>query len=484
MRRRHLLVAMLPAAVALAVALAPVTAVAAAAGEEVFEADERMIEANALLGDRSQYPRAIALYRAVLREHPDNGTARLWLARVLSWQGEHGQALAEYDRLLAADPPPAEDLEIERAEVLSWAGRYDEALAAFDRILAEDPDEQRAVLGKARVYRWSGRRSEAAQSYRQALVLRDDDTVRDELGELRKSLGAGGDAQGQYAYDSDGFYRATVGSTASVDLGFATRFVGQMSFDRVGRDGAPLVVAAGAPTASNGLSALLGLEQSLGASVVATAQLGYSWWEQAPGQLLARGRLEASLPTGTALGLQLDHGAFLDWSGSYEAVLAGIDGTNLRGTVWHGLAERWGAFGYVETTFVGDGNQRIAAGASTDYQPFRSVDLMLGLGLDYLTYTGRSLLYYDPSIDVGGSAIARIEQPLGEQVAVFAEATCGLGFAEQAGRDGFGLTYGVSGGLRVERGGLSLSVHGGRSQSQRASVYTSYAFGASLDLRF
>jgi tetratricopeptide (TPR) repeat protein len=452
------------------------------ADEEVFYADERMIQANALLGDRTQYPRAIALYRQVLDEFPSNLMARLWLARVHSWQGDHDLALAEYDRLLAMDPP-FENLDLERAEVLSWAGRYEEAIAAFDRILAERPDEQRAAVGKARAYSWSGRRGKAAKSYELALGLGEDSTIRQELGELKSGLGAGGDAQGQHYFDSDGFSRTSVRSAAAVDLTFDTRFIGSMAFSRVGRDDA-LRASLGVPTASDGLSGLVGVERSLTDAVVVSAQAGYAWWASAPGQWLARGRIETTLPTDTSLTLQVDHGSFLDWSDSYETVLVGLDGTNLRTSVWQGITEQWSAFGYAESTFVSDGNTRLAIGGSTDYKPFREVELLLGLGFDYLTYTGRSVLYYDPTVDVGTALLGRIEQPLTDWLRVFAEANVGVGYAEEIGLEGFGVTYGFSGGLGLKRGGVELAVHGGRSQSQRATVYTSYAFGAALNVAF
>jgi hypothetical protein len=445
--------------------------------------DQRMIEASTLLGDRAAYPRAVALYRSVLEEFPSHLMARLWLARVLSWQGEHDASIAEYDILLAQDPP-IEDLDIERAEVLSWAGRYDEAVADFDRILAERPDEQRAILGKARVYRWSGHRGDAARSYETALVLGDDATIRQELGDLRSALGAGGDAAGRHYYDSEGFSRTSVRSSATVDLDFETRFIGEMSFGRVARDPTGLLQAVGAPTATDGVSGLIGLERSLTPAVTVDAQIGYAWWESAPGQLLARGGVEASLSTGTSLALGVEHGGFLDWSDAFEAVYTGIDATSLRGTVWHGITEAWGAFGYAESTFVSDGNRRIAVGASTDYRPLRDFELLLGLGVDYLTYTSRSPLYYDPDTDVSATALIRFDQPLAEWLVLFGEGNCGLGFAEQGGLEGFGINYGVSGGLRITRGGLELTVHGGRSQSQRAIVYTSYTFGGALKVVF
>jgi len=460
-----------------------VVAVRARAEENGFYSDARMTEANALLADREQYPRAIALYRQVLEEFPSNAMARLWLARVLAWQGDNAQSIVEYDLLLTLDPP-MDGVDVERAEVLSWAGRYDEAQAAFDRILAERPDDRRAIVGKARAYGWSGRRAEAARSYEQALRLGDDVDTRRELLELRKGLGAGGDARGGYYSDSDGFSRSTVLSTMGADLDFATRMIGEAAFSRAGRSQPDPALPAATPSYTNGVSALGGVERRFTPEIVASAQFGYAWWETAPGQWLARAKTEISFPTDTAVGFVVEHAGFMLWSDSYAALASGLSGTNLRGTVWQGLRERWGVFAYAETAFVSDGNQRVAVGASTDYQPFASVDFLVGLGLDYLTYTGRSNLYYDPTLDVGATTFGRVERALTDWFALFAEAGVGAGYAEQGGIAGYGVTYNVMGGARVKRGGLELSVHGGRSQSQRASIYTAHDVGASLTLVF
>lgn len=467
---------------ALVLALLAVAVVRVRAEEDLYT-DERMIEANSLLSDREQYPRAIALYRQVLEEFPSNSMARLWLARVLAWQGDYEQSIAEYDLLLQPEPPP-DGLDIERAEVLSWAGRYDDAQAAFDRILIERPDDRRAFVGKARTYNWSGRRAEAARSYERALLLSDDVDTRQELGELRSGLGVGGDARGLHYFDSDGYSRTTVLSTFGADLDFSTRMIGEVAFGRVGRNQPDPQLPVTTPLYTNGVSALGGLERHLTADFLVSAQAGYAWWENAPGQWLARGIAELALPTNTSLGLQLDHGGFVRWSDSYAALATGLSATNLRGTVWQGLNERWGVFGYAETAFVSDANRRIAVGASTDYQPFERLNLVVGLGADYLTYTERSDFYYDPTIDVGATTLARLDQPLTGWLALFAEAGVGAGYAEEGGISGYGITYNVGGGMKIERGGLDLTLHGGRSQSQRASVYTAYDFGASLDVVF
>ena len=150
---------------------------------EPLAEDPRLAEARALLADSSSYDEAVALYRAILDDTPGGeleDDARLWLARILSWQGEHDASLAHYAELTNR-PRPAYDAEIEQAEVLSWAGRYDEAEAAFRALLEREPDDARATRGLARVYLWSERPELADAAFERALELQEDEEARSEL---------------------------------------------------------------------------------------------------------------------------------------------------------------------------------------------------------------------------------------------------------------------------------------------------------------
>jgi hypothetical protein len=238
------------------------------------------------------------------------------------------------------------------------------------------------------------------------------------------------------------------------------------------------------PRTTDGLSGLAGLERQLSPEVVVSALGGYAWWQSAPGRALARVTLDAALPTGSAIGFRLDYGPFLTWSSSYEGLVAGLDATNLRSTIWQSLGERFGVFGYAETTFVGDGNTRFAVGGSGECLLAERYELAVGVAADFVAYSGRSPLYYDPSSDVSAGVFGRGAWPLLEGAELFGELSVGAGHAADSGVEGFGLNYGVLGGLRVERGGLFLEVSGGRNQSQRASVYTSYHAGGTLGLEF
>jgi tetratricopeptide (TPR) repeat protein len=466
---------------ALLFALFATTAAANDAENAIFYEDPRMVEAGGLLSDREQYDRAAALYRDVLGDEPDHSAARLWLARVLSWKGDHDDSLSEYKTLLD-DPSAPENIEVERAEVLSWAGRYDEAEVAFDAVLEQDPQDVRALLGKARVYKWSSRKARAAKTYEEVLVLHPDPEIRRELDELNSSLGTGGDGRARNFSDSQGFSITTIDSSATIDLDFSSRMIATLAYSHV-KQNRP-ILGPFANQSSDGLAGYVGLEHDFTDNLQGSAAIGYRWWEIASGNVLFRAALEYELPTDTALGLKLDYGDFLSRSESFNALLVGLDSTTVRAQAWQGMPANLSAFGYLDTTFVSDSNTRVGIGASGEYQPFSRHDLRLGVSVDYLTFTDRSILYYSPTSDVGASVSLAGSRALFDWLAVNFRTSVGAGFVQEAGLSGSGLSYGVAGGLELRYEGLRLSAHAGRSQSQRSSTYTTHTYGGSIDLEF
>ena len=163
--------------------------------------DQRIAEADNLLGDAASYPRAIALYREVLEETPDAISLRHKLARVLSWDRNFDASLEEYDRLVGEGG--VETARIERAEVLSWAARFDESEAAFRALLEEDPRDARAARGVARVLSWSGRRNKAARAYEEALSIEEDEPAREEWQRLLEGYRPALSSRTSYLVDSD-----------------------------------------------------------------------------------------------------------------------------------------------------------------------------------------------------------------------------------------------------------------------------------------
>jgi len=449
--------------------------------DEALPRDLRMIEANSLLDEKDRYDRAISLYREVLADDPADDEARLWLARVLSWKGSTEASLVEYDFLLAG-PNATREIAIERAEVLSWGGRYEDAEAAFLALLAEQPDDARAARGLARVYLWSGRKREAQQAFERALALEEDPDARQELDELTRGLGASGDVNSRYFSDSDGFELTAVTATSSFDWSFDTRLLLSATYTRIDQEADLL----GRTFGANGFDALFGVEHSPIPGLRLSVEVGGRYWDEADDHFLARVRGQWSLPSNTALGFELEQGDFLSRSDSFEAVIAGLEATSLRGTVWQGYAGGFSTFFYLDTAFVSDGNTRVTGGGNGAWRPFREHELELGAALGVLTFTERSLLYYDPNVDFSASVSAKGFYPIPRLpwLGIDAEVRIGLGYAEQAGLEGFGFTYSVAGGPKIRRDGYWLSFTAARMQSQRTSTYTAHTFTLALGTDF
>ena len=113
---------------------------------------------------------AIAGYQELLltknRSSADNRTTALALASTLASLHHLGESLAEYQKLLIADPTDIQAA-LGAAQVMSWAGRQSNAETAYGRILSRDPDNGEAQRGLAQAEDWEGHHRDA-----QALLLR------------------------------------------------------------------------------------------------------------------------------------------------------------------------------------------------------------------------------------------------------------------------------------------------------------------------
>lgn len=455
---------------------------AESADDEVFPSDPRIIEANSLLDQKDEWDRAIALYREVLAEDPGHVQARLWLARVLSWQGQYDEALAEF-RTLAGLADPPDGVWVERAEVLSWAGRYDEAEAAFQAILAEDPENARAAAGLARVYLWSGREQEADRAYERALALGPDDDLRRERAELRSRMGRQGKSDSSFYSDSDDFSLARVGADATMDLDLATRLLLGTAFTRAhaaDRIDDPTLPGFGMPDTDRSIDGLLGLERRFGRGWKGRVQAGGRWWDRASSRVLARGGLEYTWSDTTVLGLRGEWSDALERTQSLDAVQAGIDAGTVRGWFWKGLTESIESYGYAEDSFLSDGNNRVAAGLSGSWQPDPDFEFRISLFGDVLSFAGEDPLYYSPKLDVGGGLGFSGSLPVRATLAAEYDFQVGGGYTEELGLGSAGLVYRLQGGFAWQPAGWLVRLAGNYARSQRVTAYRST--GASLTI--
>lgn len=134
-----------------------------------------------------QYSEAEALYRDILRRHPDNDEIRTALARVLSWQGAHAEATILYREVLSRYPDD-QDIRVALAQVLSWQKQFDEAGRLYRDVLQADPTQIEARRGLAQVAHWRGDRSEALQRYEALLADTHDPAIEQQIQAVKSEL--------------------------------------------------------------------------------------------------------------------------------------------------------------------------------------------------------------------------------------------------------------------------------------------------------
>ncbi len=441
--------------------------------EPTQQQSERLERADALLEDRAGWDEAIVLYRGLLAETPEWTQPRLSLARVLAWRGDYDESLEHFERVAKSPLPPA-DLSVERAEVLSWAGRNDEARGLFEETLAKNARDPRAARGLARTYLWSGQRTLANDWYISALAIEDDAEARQEWaalrGELKKRV-----ASDAFAFrDSEKFSYLRAGVEASLDWDFDTRIYASTGTVLIAQphgadDGLP-----DSPTHDHAIEGRLGVERRFATRWKAVAELGGRGWEHAGDRVLARGLLEYAPSENAVAALEVTHGDQLEQSYSFASVQQGIGRTGGNLSYWRQLNSAWEAYASVGGAWLTDSNGALSLGGSAAWRPFPAIDAQISLALDSMRYQDASPYYYSPAIDLGGmlSVVGRV--PIYGKLSLIFDAGGGAGFSQEQGASSFGPAYRAKVGLRWEHGGFSVALDAARSQSVRASAYTTH----------
>jgi tetratricopeptide (TPR) repeat protein len=160
----------------LAAEIALATAVALAESGPPRRLNRLRGELATLLAQRGQSDRAVALWRQILREQPNDAWAHLELGRVLERRGDAAGALQEY-RTAAAVGGEDWSLHWSVARALRDGGYLREALASYEvaRRLRPTHGDLGADLGD--LYARIGLRDRALEQYRQVLQREPDHTA-------------------------------------------------------------------------------------------------------------------------------------------------------------------------------------------------------------------------------------------------------------------------------------------------------------------
>jgi len=128
------------------------------------------------------HDQAIALYEDYLRANPNDTTARINYARVLSWDRRYDAARRQYEMLLREMPDRA-DLRYEYAQVLSYNAQFVPAMSTFGELtdLSDNPRAHlypdvpaKAYYNRGQIYRWYGWNETAIDEQNRALGLDGD----------------------------------------------------------------------------------------------------------------------------------------------------------------------------------------------------------------------------------------------------------------------------------------------------------------------
>jgi tetratricopeptide (TPR) repeat protein len=457
----------------LALALCALVAGGAAAQPPTPTQQEELARADALLENQSGWDEAIALYRSLLAENADWMEPRLALARVLGWRGEYKESLEHFERV-AQSPSAPPELTIERAEVLSWAGRNDEARVLFEQTLAAKPDDPRATRGLARTYAWSGQRTRANIWYDRAIQLEDDAEARQEWDALRGELKNRVGANGFWFHDSEQFTYIRSGLEASKDIDFDTRVYATTAAIFISHDRGEDDVLAGSPTHDTGIDGRLGVERRFSPRWKGIGEVGGRGWEHGDDFPVGRAVLEYAPDESAVAAVEIAHEDQLERSYSLEGVLRGIQRSSGKLSYWTQITPTWE--GYVEGggAYLNDSNNEESLGGSVAWRPFRAIDMQIALALDAMHYAEFSPYYYSPEVDVGGTVSLMGRVPIYDTLAFVFDGGGGAGFSKEQGASEFGPAYRVKLGLRWDRGGVSVALDAARSQSVRASAYTTH----------
>jgi tetratricopeptide (TPR) repeat protein len=182
--------------------------------DKVQNADEVLSLAKAYTG-LEDYDTAIRLYERYLAMRPNDTTARIAYARVLSWDKRYSASERQYEKLIEQNPDRA-DLRLEYAQTLSYDSDFSGAIHMFSSLtdLSDNPRAtlypdvpQKAHYNIGQIYRWYGWNDHAVLEQNRALEL-DSSYVpaREEL-DIVRHLRPHSTLEARYttSHDSDDF---------------------------------------------------------------------------------------------------------------------------------------------------------------------------------------------------------------------------------------------------------------------------------------
>jgi tetratricopeptide (TPR) repeat protein len=135
---------------------------------------------------------ALRIYKTLL-DDPDpevRAVAFEGSALILSWQGEYGDAIAYYRKVVELAPAKRRDALYGAARTLAWARRHNEGLRELQPLIDEFPEDKQIRMLEGQIAGWGGFTARSVRAFRKVIEL--DPAADDARLGLAKVLAWGG----------------------------------------------------------------------------------------------------------------------------------------------------------------------------------------------------------------------------------------------------------------------------------------------------
>jgi len=123
--------------------------------------------------ETEKYKEAVSFFENILKEYPDNRTAKLCYGRAIGLSGNSKKAIVVFETLKEKYPNDFE-IKLNYAESLLWDKKYEKAELYYENLMVENPKSFSAILGYANTLSNLKKYSKALEKINNALELQQE----------------------------------------------------------------------------------------------------------------------------------------------------------------------------------------------------------------------------------------------------------------------------------------------------------------------
>ncbi len=380
---------------------------------------------------------AIGVYRDYLAVMPNDTTARLSYARVLSWDRRYRDSQNQYEIVLR-EMPDRPDIRLEYAQALEYNENYAPAMHQFTMLtdLSKSPRAylyedvpQRAHFHQGQIYRWYGWRDHAIESQNTALSL--DSTYTDASRELERARLGRPATQLQARYttetNSNDFnaHRGDLEAEHWMNQRLAVQgAVGRHNFEQRGNSADANVVSGGALYRQTDQLAFRG-------------RVGLTFWDEGLGTRPFFGAGATWLPNlQSRAALDFNHYDLIyDVSNLASVVNDPISINDARAHYDYDSGGFWTLLGDASYGFISDDNRRAAAHGLVAFKILDKPWVALKADGRYLQYDFRTNRYWSPDQYSSLAGVIQVGQNINDRVFWSAEFKAGKSWEDDRSSD-------------------------------------------------